>query len=33
MNGITVPGYILLFVLASIGIYSLYKNHKNRKGK
>ena len=33
MTGITVPGYILLFVLAGIGVYALVKSHKNKKDK
>lgn len=33
MTGLTVPGFILLLVLAGIGVYALYKNHKNKKDK
>lgn len=33
MNGITVPGYFLLFGFAIIGVITLVEWHKNRKGK
>lgn len=33
MNGITGPGYFLLFGFAIIGVIALVKWHKNRKGK